>query len=190
MLGNLFLILAAFAIANAAPAELDLDAEEEFLTQEARGLLSKETKGELDECLGNYRNKFLTKITTREEFVECFKSVCSDEFSAVIDQVVDCVGLEEGVGRLEVRALLTKARGGFKKEKNKDRKNKQKDRKEKKKDRKKDNNGKKADKKRNKKHGKKAGRGGRKEGVKKGKMMIMTNRGRLGFCIRETKTKC
>merc|ERR1712002_329700 len=106
------LILAAFAIANAAPAELDLDAEEEFLTQEARGLLSKETKGELDECLGNYRNKFLTKITTREEFVECFKSVCSDEFSAVIDQVVDCVGLEEGVGRLEVRALLTKARGG------------------------------------------------------------------------------
>jgi len=184
MLGNLFLILAAFAIANAAPAELDLDAEEEFLTQEARGLLSKETKGELDECLGNYRNKFLTKITTREEFVECFKSVCSDEFSAVIDQVVDCVGLEKGVGRLEVRALLTRARGGFKKENNKDRKKKQ-DRKEKKKDRKKDNNGK-----RNKKHGKKAGRGGRKEGVKKGKMMIMTNRGRLGFCIRETKTKC
>ena len=43
---------------------VDLD-NEELLSEEERGLLPTEVKNQIDECLGNVRNKFLTKITSK-----------------------------------------------------------------------------------------------------------------------------
>ena len=43
---------------------VDLD-NEELLSEEERGLLPTVVKNQIDECLGNVRNKFLTKITSK-----------------------------------------------------------------------------------------------------------------------------
>ena len=43
----------------------DIDAEEAALSVDARGQLATRLKKQIDNCLGNVRNKFLTKITSR-----------------------------------------------------------------------------------------------------------------------------
>ena len=87
------------------------------------------------------RNSFLTKIDSRQGFVNCVKANCARGVTNeqggleddILARVMDCVGLEEGMGPGPARNWL-------------DFKNKQ-------------------------------------------KMMIMQNRGKLGFCLKKIKCR-
>jgi len=147
------LIFIGFAVATVSTLAVDLETdldeedvlnEEALLSEEARGLLSKDLKNQIGQCLGKVRNKFLTKITTKQEFIDCIKSVCTEGLTSdkggmdddTIERVVTCVGLEEGMGPGP------------------------------------------------------GDNGQWRDGRNRQKMMVMANRGKLGFCLRYDGRKC
>jgi len=112
----------------------EVEEEEEILDIETRGFLTVVQNEELEECLGNVANKFLTKITTRDGFKRCFNKVCPLLNDGVIDAVAGCVRLTSDMGPGPKCNWL--------------------------------------------------------DFWDKRKMMIMNNRGRLGFCVRQQRQKC